>query len=140
MKITYVYAPKSYGLTPYSMMLKGLIRVRFDSEADLLCAALVLSIERIPIWAICGLITRHRIFTETESFATKEAVETALKIKVPITEMFERGASFLYWECTIPWNIIFWNRIKYFEHPFTDFEYLREPYEGEFIICDTMND
>lgn len=100
---TYVHSPDPYGIDGFTIILGGGMCAKFDNEIELLAAALLLSIKKIPTWAIFGI--SYCPWYIRGSRNTRIAWELIFRVRAPEVKyaVTKREVGL----CSFPWNGIF---------------------------------
>lgn len=100
---TYVNSPDPYGIDGFTIIMGGGMCAKFDNEIELLAAALLLSIKKIPTWAIFGI--SYCPWYIRGSRTTRIAWERIFRLRAPEVKnaVTKREVGL----CRFPWKGIF---------------------------------
>ena len=100
---TYVHSTEPYGIDGFTIILGGGMCAKFDNEIELLAAALLLSIKKIPTWAIFGI--SYCPWYIRGSRTTRIAWELIFRVRAPEVKyaVTKREVGL----CSFPWKGIF---------------------------------
>ena len=134
---TYVHSPDPYGIDGFTIILGGGMCAKFDNEIELLAAALLLSIKKIPTWAIFGI--SYCPWYIRGSRTTRIAWERIFRLRAPEVKnaVTKREVGL----CRFPWKGIFGCELDIIDCA-TGRQFNLDNIKGvtEFIIFEKSND